>query len=92
MEPNGSKGGSEDLVALDVRDWSPEQDAEARKYQEEFSIFLSENVKVTEDHHDEFPPDGGAAATISSHGQPLNRQQRRELQRQQRKKGRGRKR
>lgn len=84
MEPKGSRGGSQDLVTLDVRDWSPEQDAEAQKYQEEFSIFRSENVKLTESHHDEFPLGSSSSPTRSLRPQTLNRQQRREIQRRDR--------
>lgn len=55
MEPKGSRGGSEDLISLDVRTWTANQESEAGKYQIEFSIFKDENVKLTEDYYDEFP-------------------------------------
>ncbi len=46
-------GRSEDLLRLDVREWTDEMAATARELQEEFDILVSKNL--SESHFDEFP-------------------------------------
>lgn len=52
------KGGSEDLVYLDVSQWTPELEAEAVKIQNELGLFLEKNARWTEGHDLEYPEGG----------------------------------
>ena len=54
-ENYGVKGASEDLVVLDVRDWTYEMQEEAEFIRREASLLLDENVSVTEGRAQEYP-------------------------------------
>jgi hypothetical protein len=53
-EPRDGHGGSEDLVFLDVKDWTEERDKEAHWLRDELSL-LKENVQRTESSTLEYP-------------------------------------
>lgn len=78
-EPLDTKGATEDLVALDVNEWTPEMQNEAEGLQKEFSLFLDTNIQKTEGRVKEYPdlPEGAARP---SYNRPLNRRQRRALE------------
>ncbi len=54
-EPLGGSVSSEDLLLLDVSNWSAEQESEARDLQREHGILLDENVQYYETKHREYP-------------------------------------
>jgi hypothetical protein len=57
-DPN-KKGGSEDLVYLDVAIRTTEMEAEARQIQAEFGLLLDENVQAWRFHGNEYPDETG---------------------------------
>ena len=58
-EPRGSVGSSEDLIALPTEPWTTELRTEAEDIQARSSLFLDDNVSITEFHDLEYPkPDG----------------------------------
>lgn len=81
----GTKGASEDLVALDVRNWTPDLQEEARQIQQEASLLLDKNVKTTEGRTSEWP-DVPDAQVPSPRKAKLNHKQRRALKSKHRRK------
>ena len=78
-EPLGTKGATEDFVALEVNEWTPEMQTEAEWLQKKFSLFLNTNIQKTEGRIQEYP-DLPEVAKGPNHNRPLNRRQRRALQ------------
>jgi len=54
-EPSGSYGASEDLLFMDVRDWTDDMQKAAEETQAEFSILLDKNIKTFQGITDEYP-------------------------------------
>lgn len=54
-EPKGSKGGTEDLLVLDVSDWTEERRQDAERIQREAGLLLDKNVVRSEGRTPEFP-------------------------------------
>jgi hypothetical protein len=72
----GRKGGSEDLLALEVSKWTEELEEQARELSEKFDIMKPERIKRGVISAQEYP---AAAQIPPSHG--LSRQHRRALER-----------
>jgi hypothetical protein len=83
MEPPGTHGGSEDLITLEVDEWTSEMEQEARLLQKECSLFLEENIQRFEGRTEEYPEVPMAIRPTGNHF-PLNRRQRRALRRKKR--------
>lgn len=84
-ENMGTKGASEDLVALDVTNWTPDMEEEAKIIQQEASLLLDKNVKTTEGRTSEWP-DVHDKKVPNSEKAKLNRKQRRALKSKHRRK------
>jgi hypothetical protein len=54
-EPKGSKSGTEDLLVLDVSDWTEERRQDAERIQREAGLLLDKNVVRSEGRTPEFP-------------------------------------
>lgn len=54
-ENYGSKGASEDLAVLDVREWTHEMQEEAEYIKKEALLLLDDNVSITEGRAQEYP-------------------------------------
>ncbi|MDD3050551.1 MAG: hypothetical protein PHR06_05330 [Candidatus Cloacimonetes bacterium] len=54
-EPSGTNGASEDLLFMDVREWTDDMQKAAVETQAEFSILLDKNIKSFEGITDEYP-------------------------------------
>lgn len=78
-ENKGPKGASEDIVVLDVRDWTADMREEAERIQKEASILLDKNLKMTEGRISEWPKVSTAQASNSGR-EKLNRKQRRTIE------------
>jgi hypothetical protein len=74
-ESGRTRGGSEDLMLLDARNWTPEMAAEAREWREKLGLFSE--VKLRPYHLSEYPDVG--EAVLSEH-QKQNRQRQRSSQ------------
>jgi hypothetical protein len=55
MEPMGTGGGSEDLIALEVEEWTQEMEEEAKMLQKEGGLFLDSNIQKSEGRIEEYP-------------------------------------
>lgn len=76
----GRKGGSEDLIALEIPKWTPELDKQAAELKEQFDILSPERVRYSKISDQEYP----SVRTVEP-GAKLSRQQRRALERANRK-------
>lgn len=77
-EPINGNGGSEDLVVLDVNDWTPAMQEEAESLQKDFSLLLDENIRMTPRNIKEYP-DVRKMQKAQPQSKNLNRKQRRTL-------------
>lgn len=64
-EPRGDNGSSEDLLVLDVSNWTKERANAAREIQRGAGILIDGNLRIREDRTDEYP---------ASHSQRQDRQ------------------
>ena len=78
-ENSRAKETSEDLVALDVRDWTKARQEEAQQIQKEASLLLDENIHMTKGRTPEWPEVLKPPAAFPS-GVNFNRKQRRALE------------
>ena len=73
-EPLGIVGRSEDLICIDSKEWTEEDEEDAREIQQHKKILT--NSSVTEHREEEYPSsDSGSLGSTKPHG--LNRRQRR---------------
>lgn len=82
-------GGSEDLVYLDVHDWTADHEAEARNLQQELGLLRDDNMRFQSSNMVEYPAANAAEpykAAAPKPSTPLNRAQRRALAARSRKK------
>jgi hypothetical protein len=79
-EPLRTRGASEDLISVDVSEWTEDMEQEARMLQKNFGLFLDTNIQRSEGRTQEYPE---VAQVVRPNGKhiPLNRRQRRALQR-----------
>jgi hypothetical protein len=80
MEPSGTRGGTEELIALEVDDWTPEMEQEAKTLQQEGSLLLEKNIQRFEGRTQEYPEVPQVLRPNDNHIR-LNRRQRRALRR-----------
>lgn len=87
---NEKRATSEDILLLGVSEseWTPEREAEAKKDQQELRLFLNQNIQYRATHTSEYPEiKKEAGPFITRQGNlPLNRAQRRAMERNKRKK------
>jgi len=87
--PKGTLKQSEELVMLDVREWTLEMQKEAENLQQEYSLLLPENIEEVNIKMSEYPDlSDSKGKQIKQRPQPdpkaLNRKQRRALKSKQR--------
>lgn len=73
----GRKGGSEDMLALEVNEWTPELEQQARDLTAKFDVMRPDRVVKSQIGTDEYPASAPTSAPPPS--QKLNRKQRRAL-------------
>jgi hypothetical protein len=83
LEPAGTGGGSEDLITLEVGNWTTEMEHEAKMLQNEGKLFLDSNIRRSEGRTKEYP-DVPQAVNPNGSTIRLNRRQRRALRRKKR--------
>ena len=76
----GRQGGSEDIMAIEIQNWSPELEAEAQELSEKFDVMRPERIKRGGISVQEFPEPPRPTTPPG-----LTRQQRRAFERQRRK-------
>ncbi|MDD5168053.1 MAG: hypothetical protein PHN75_04485 [Syntrophales bacterium] len=77
METPNAKKSSEDMVVLDVHDWTDEMEHEAKHLQQEAGLLLIKNMKMTADIVKEYPEVRPIREHTDEEG--LNRKQRRAI-------------
>jgi hypothetical protein len=88
------KGGSEDLIYLDISDWTTANETEARMIQKEFGLMRDENVRLQQGSDKEYPDRKKPESLMMKPAvapMPVNRAQRRALAAQARKQRRSKK-
>jgi hypothetical protein len=53
----GRSGGSEDLIAFEVDEWSPEFERQVEKSRAQYDILRASRLRTARVHHDEYPSD-----------------------------------